>query len=91
MLEIASPHLLGDDSERVSDYRTPAMTTLEIKPGEKYMVVNPADGTPLCVTVVEPAKWVLEHWSCLTDEGKKLLVHPDDFLCAGTIPPPTES
>jgi len=56
------------------------MTTLEIKSGERYLVVNPADGTELAITVVEPAKWVLEHWSCVTDDGKKLLVGPDDFL-----------
>lgn len=67
------------------------MTTLEIKPGEKYLVVNPAGGEPLCVVVVEPAKWVLEHWSCLTDDGKKLLVHPDDFLSPASQAPPMES
>lgn len=64
------------------------MTTLDIKPGEKYFVVNPNDGSPLCITVVEPAKWVLEHWSCVTEEGKKLLVHPDDFLYAASEQPP---
>jgi len=34
----------------------------------------------LAVTVVGRAKWVVDHWSCLTDDGRKLIVHPDDFL-----------
>lgn len=55
------------------------MMTLEIQPGQRYIVVNPADVTDLAVTVVEPAKWVIDHWSCQTAEGKKLLVGPDDF------------
>jgi hypothetical protein len=91
VLEIFTRNTLGDDNTPTGGYGTAAMTMLEIKPGEKYMVVNPTDGTPLCVTVVEPAKWVLDHWSCLTNDGKKLLVHPDDFLSADTNPPPTES
>jgi hypothetical protein len=40
----------------------------------------------LAVTVVERAKWVVDHWSCLTDDGRKLIVHPDDFL--RPLPPP---
>jgi hypothetical protein len=91
VLVFDAPRSLDGDNASACGYRTAAMTMLEIKPGEKYLVVNPADGTPLCVTVVEPAKWVLDHWSCLTNDGKKLLVNPDDFLSADTNSPATES
>jgi len=68
----------------------PTREDAQSSPPERSSLELDADGAPpamteLAVTVVERAKWVVDHWSCLTDDGKKLIVHPDDFL--RSLPP----